>query len=724
MASCVLTIDSVLGGPSRPLSPEYCLTYVTVTGTVTDGPGGACPAVSVTVHCHNGDFEVTGGVTAWGQLDGPHTVSGYLVQGQWQIVLETYCCCDRDMVVTASCPVIGCSDDVSAPLQCASQCCPVVVGKAKTGPCDSTGHANVDFTVLTRILDNCAPGSAKLDWGDGSPYGQAHALPVGQGGFLDSHVYAPGQYIARVITGSPENCPLIGIAVRVDCPPPNDCCPEMETVAQCGPCNPHGISEVVLTTAVLIGDDCPPATVRIEHEDGSSASHTFAATGQFSWPAHPYPAGQHSVTVDVTSPKDCPGTNLSFNVPCPPPPCCPQISASAKVGPCGSDGQAPVTFTASVQPAADPACPAVSWRYDFGDGALQPARGPGTFNDVRPYPAGPHSATIKLLSPPGCGELPVSFNVNCPDCCPDVSIVPCIPDCGDDADREVKFKITVAPKGPPCPAKAIAFRMDFGDGSAPGTSYSIPAGGAPLSFNETHTYSGQHALQDVDAALNVSQPPECARSYAATTIPACCTKQRAKKCKALFLVMSWDLTLALLFFLFWILGGITLGCSQCAPFNAPAAVHKYVFYAFAIAGLFLLAAYLIFCTKCSCGWLNRLLWRILFGAGLLYAIYAGCALSWLSLIIGLLMIWLAFVFLNKWRSKCCVSECKYLKEIFVWGVLQVYGLTALLTTTHIAVGCLFVLFTLPLVGPVTVFGVATMVLFIAFSAYFVNKCVL
>lgn len=722
MASCVLIIDSVLGGPSQPIADDICQTFVTVTGRVIDGIGGACPAVSVTIRCHNGVFETTGGVSASGHLDGPGTVSGYLANGRWQVVLQTLCCCDRDMVVTASCPALGCSDDASAPLQCVARCCPVVVGKAKTGPCDPNGHANVDFSVATLILDNCAPTDAKLDWGDGSPFGQGHVLPAGQGGFTDSHVYAPGQYIARVITGSPENCPSIGIAVTVDCPPPpDDCCPEIETIAQCGPCNPHGISQVVLTTSVLIGDGCPPATVRIEHGDGSSASHVFAASGQFAWPAHPYPSGQHSVSVAVTSPQDCPGSNFSFNVPCPPPPCCPQISASAKLEPCGPDGLAPVTFIASVQPAADPACPAVSWRYDFGDGVLEPARGPGTFNDVRFYPAGPHSATIKLLSPPGCADLPVGFNVNCPDCCPDVTIVPCIPDCGKDADREVIFRVTVTPKGSPCPEKAIAFQMDFGDGGK-GQALSIPAGGGPLSFEETHTYSGQHALQDNDAALNVSEPPECARSYPAPTIPACCTKKRAKKCQALFLVMSWDLTLALLFFLFWILGGITLGCVQCAPFNAPSAVHKYLFYAFAIAGLLLLAIYLIFCVKCSCGWLYRLLWRMLFGAGAFYAIYAGCALSWLSVLIGLVLILISFVFLKMWKSKCCVSECKYLKEIFVWGVAQVYALTALLTTTHIAVGCLFVLFTLPLVGPVTVFGVAT-IMVIAFSLYFVNKCV-
>ena len=714
MANCVLTIDTVLGGPSMPLTDEICQTIVTVTGTVTDGTSGACPAVSVTVRCRDGLFEQTGGVTALGHLDGPATVSGYLVKGQWQIVLQVYCCCDRDMVVTASCAALGCSDSVSAPLECVSQCCPVVFGKAKTGPCDSTGHANVDFAVSTLIQGaNCAPGAARLDWGDGSPFGQVHAIPAGQGGFTDSHVYAPGHYIARVVTSSPENCPSVGIAVTVDCPPPpHDCCPEIETVADCGPCDAHGISQVALTTAVLIPDDCPPATVRMDYGDGSSASHNFTASGQFTWPLHPYPAGQHSGSVAVTSPQGCPEAQFSFNVTCPPPQCCPQISASAKVGPCGPDGLAPVTFTANVQPAADPACPPVSWRYDFGDGILEPIRGPGTFSDVRPYTAGPHSATIKMLSPPGCGELPVNFNVHCPDCCPDVSIVPCIPDCGPDPDRIVKFEITVAPKGPPCPPKAIAFQMDFGDGNQ-GQALTIPAGGAALSYTETHTYSGADALRDNTAALTVSQPPECAGTYGSVVIPKCCKKKRANLCRTLFLLMSWTFTLAVLALLSALLGSLF---SPQVSLNA--------FYVLAAAGVAMLIVFLILCTKCLCGWVYRLLWRVFFAAGLLYAIHAACTVyHWLTVLIGALMILLAFFFLRQWRKKCCASECDWLKEIVLWLGL-VMAVAGFLLSAGLTGGCQFVLFTITIwIWKIefTVFGVAT-ILATILGFYYLKKC--
>jgi hypothetical protein len=305
----------------------------------------------------------------------------------------------------------------------------------------------------------------------------------------------------------------------------------------------------------------------------------------------------------------------------------------------------------------------------------------------------------------------VNIFVPCTDCCPNVSVSPCIPDCGPDPDRTVQFQITVAPKGRPCRRKAVSFQMDFGDGSQ-GQSVTIPAGGSAYSYTETHTYSGAAALQDNNAALIVSQPPECAGSYGSVLIPKCCRKKLAALCATLFWLMSWAFALALWFLLLWLFGSIV-------------ASPQTVALTFATLGVVLLIVYLAQCAKCLCGWVWRLLWRILFGAGLLYAIHAACAASWWSVLIGAILILIAFfVFLRKWRNLCCVSECDWLKEILFWGLLNILALANFLLASNVIVFCQFVLFTISIFNTtltITVLAVANG-LFSLLGAYYLKKC--
>jgi MFS family permease len=273
----------------------------------------------------------------------------------------------------------------------------------------------------------------------------------------------------------------------------------------------------------------------------------------------------------------------------------------------------------------------------------------------------------------------------------------------------VEFQITVAPKGPPCPPKAVSFQMDFGDGTH-GQPVTIPAGGAAYTYTEVHTYSGADALQDNNAALTLSQPPECAGTYGSVIIPRCCKKKRAALCVTLFWTMSWAFTLAALALLSWLFG------SLYSP-----RVSLQAFFALASIGVAILIAFLILCTKCRCGWVWRLLWRVFFAAGLLYAIFAACTVfHWQSVLIGFLMILLAFLFLRKWRRKCCVSECAWLREIIFWFGVNVLTFVGLVLTHPILVHCQMVLFAIGSFT-ITVLTVAIF-LFSLITAYYLKKC--
>lgn len=823
MAICGIAITGVSGQPQVVL-PSGCRTIVTVSGTVTTPLNMApCPAVMVTIKCQCGTSgcSATGGVDSNGALIGG-ALGGYLVNGQWQIVLQTSCCCDSQVDILASCPAYSnCQAGLTTFLHC-NKCCPVITIEAGQGPCDDSGQSTVTFTVKLDFPAGCPPVTAYMDFGDGSAASATHSFTPPSSAFTWTHVYSSGTWLAQVVIAVPDDCPGKGKAITVNCPKA-DCCPELSMGFEQGECDADGNAQVTLSIHYSVPDGCPPAEIQVDfghgplgavhtisgsgtivetrlypsgsysgfilvHKprgcpaydfpvqvkcptnccptvstnvekgpcrngaltatffvnvavpagcppvvvqldfgDGSQGvQHSFAGSGSYT-ETHAYQTGNYSPSVDVIAPAACPSQPVpAIAVQCPLPDCCPEISTEVSYGECDGAGNAVVTIVTTVTPKPAP-CPPAQVQVDFGGGDLGPVHtfsSPGSFTETRTFSAGPHSATVNVLTPAGCRPYQVNIFVPCRDCCPNVSVSPCIPDCGPDPDRTVEFQISVSPKGPPCPPKAVSFQMDFGDGSQ-GQSVTIPAGGAPYSYTETHTYSGADALQDNNASLTVSQPPECAGSYGSVVIPACCKKRRANLCRTLLLLMSWSFALALLFLLFWLLGGVApFMCTNCAPFNLPASNLQYFFYGFAIAGVLLLIGYLLLCTKCLCGWVFRLLWRVLFGAGLLYAIHAGCGLQWLSVLIGALLILLAFFFLRQWRAKCCVSECDYLQEILFWFGLNVLAFATFLLANGIGAGCQFVLFTINIwifTLTFTVLAVAAIV-FSLFGAYYLRKC--
>ncbi|TMJ20062.1 MAG: hypothetical protein E6G92_09995 [Alphaproteobacteria bacterium] len=610
-------------------------------------------------------------------------------------------------------------------------CCPAITTSAEYGDCDSDGRATVILTTTVSLAAVCQPVRVRMDFNDSGPLGGFQTFAAPGGAFIEHRTYAAGQHTVYVLVDSPQGCVATPFNFEVICPDP-DCCPILEPSVTLGACDSDGLVPATLKVDYVVPDGCAPADVVVIYGNGGQgAVHTLSGNGTFTEPPHLYAPGNHTAEVKVITPPGCESEELAIHAQCPPPPCCPKISTAVSYGPCDASGIADVTITTTVTPAADPNCPVPEVQYDFGGGHLgQLHTGAGTFQETLPYAGGPHVAMLNILSPPGCGKMPVNIKVKCPDCCPDVTITPCIRDCVDGPERTVEFEISVTPKPAPCPAKPITFRMDFGDGNT-GQQVTIPMGGGSYSYKESNTYTGQHAKQGTTATLNVLAPSECAGSYGEAEIPSCCKKTRARWCKNLFTAMSWTLTMAVLFLLFYLGSSTPPGCTvACLPFIIPVFV-QYSFYVFGIAGLAMLSLYLIFCTKCACGWLLRLGWRVLSGAGLLYAIWAKCAYQWVSVLIGALLVILAYLLLRAWKKKCCVSDCRFRGEIVLWIDVTVLVFVGLLLGINInssgigaTSGCLFSLFSFVIFGITIDISLYTVVLAVmaVYTANFFKDC--
>jgi hypothetical protein len=534
-------------------------------------------------------------------------------------------------------------------------------------------------------------------------------------------------------------CPSLNCSasepVLLQCQPP--CCPRIFTQVSYGACDGSGNALVTFTVSVYAAtlNGCPETKVQMDFGDGSplGAIHAFVAPGTFN-EVHQYSSGPHTAFVNIISPTGCQQVEVPIDVPCPPSGCCPKITSKVSYE-CDPTGNSLVTFAVSVSPVTAVGCPETKVQMDFGDGsppgAIHAFVAPGTFNEVHQYSSGPHTAFVNILSPTGCRQVQIPINVQCPPCCPDVTVTPCIPDCDSNANRTVTFQITVTKKPLPCPQTAVSFQMDFGDGSN-GVPVTVPAGMPSYSYTETHTYTGSAALQANTASLQVSKPAQCAGTYSPHVIPACCKKARANWCTTLFWIMSFSLAFALLFAPFTIFPA-TFSCLTCLPFTTqPGYTPLYSFYLFAIIGVIALILYLLFCTKCRCDWFYFLLWRILFGAGLLYFVFANCSLGILSVLIALGLMLIGYLCLKKWERDCCVLPCDFLKEMASWLVLIMAIAVFLVGTSFfsLAGGCVYTLFTISIpVGfppqvisfPITTMFVAVAVS-TAFELYVYKKC--
>jgi hypothetical protein len=152
--------------------------------------------------------------------------------------------------------------------------------------------------------------------------------------------------------------------------------------------------------------------------------HVFSS-GPFSFTElHSYnPSGSpYSVFLNVISPTGCPNSPFSVTVPGCPVNCCPTISAlNYNVGACDSNGNRPVTLTATVVPSTNAGCPTpVTLQWDFGDsssGIVHSVSAPTTIVETHIYnPASsPFTAQLNVLNIAGCSSALITVNVpSCP----------------------------------------------------------------------------------------------------------------------------------------------------------------------------------------------------------------------------------------------------------------------------------------------------------------------
>jgi hypothetical protein len=499
------------------------------------------------------------------------------------------------------------------------------------------------------------------------------------------------------------SCPSLGCSASANglivCPP--ECCPKITTRADVGECDDVGRRQVCFPTTVDVPTGCN-VTVQWDFGDGhTGSSHTFPAGSHTFTDCHWYASGTYTPHLNVVFPQGCLSSSVTVNVP--PCDCCPKISKAVSVGECDSKGNRLVTFTITVN-AKPPPCSEAQVHLDFGDNttgaphAFAPSSS-GSYTETHTYSPGLHTAYVIVDFPPGCRSVSIPFIVlPCPDCCPDVSVIPCIEDCDKHGNRIVTFTITVTAKPPPCPP--TQFEWDFGDGTPPST-YTIPPSGS-YSSTVTHTYSGS---SDHTASLNVIQPQGCPGW--SNLIPKCCTKKRTKWCNKLFLTMTVSPALALVLLLLKSL------CSVPVP----------TWVILALLGVFILAllVYLLLgCPKCRCGWLYLLLWRVLFGVGILFAIFSGCCSPW-SFLIGLGLMIPGIVFLLLWKKKCCVKFCRFLTEIVVWvGGTLIFLVGVILGI--VGNSCLLVLISTGWPIQLFTFYLLVLIIWAWLLCYYVNNC--
>jgi hypothetical protein len=678
--ACSIVISSVSG-----TKVGATLTSIQVTGTVV-----GCNQVNVTIRC--GGTPVTH----------PATITG----GNWSVTFNSadiataLCQCNQNIIVSAQCA--GTPPPCSAApqtlvLEC-KPCCDV-----KVSPTVDFNCVNGKRTVTFHVLNNCPLAlNAQFHFGDGSPVSSVSLAP---GTSNVTHAYLPGTYTAVVkITG----CPDIPVTFTVEpCPP---CCKVEVSAAVDTKCD----NDKRKVTLQVI-NSCPTAlNAQCDFGDGSPAISVSLAPGTNTI-THMYGPGTYTAVIHVFG---CPDKSVTFTVP---PCCCPKITTNVEVGECNVEGKTKVCLTTT---ADVPAGCKVTMQWDFGDGQTGGSHtfnsGSNTFTECHDYAPGSYTAQLNIVSPSGCKSSSVSINVPPCDCCPDISVVPCVEDCVK-GNRLVTFTITVNAKPSPCPD--VEVQMDFGDDNTGGT-HSFPPSGSG-SYIETHTYSGSSALQDNTATLNVIQPQGCPGW--SMVIPKCCKKKLVNWCTILFNTMTGALALALVLLLLLLLCSVPISNSVIWGLLIVFVVALIIF-------LFLK------CPKCRCGWLFLLLWRVLSGVGLLFAIFSGChppthdpldpnppitvpdCSPW-SFWIGLGLLILGIVFLLLWKKKCCVKRCAFWAEIILWIGATILPLVGIIYSFSWGANCLYILFTIPWLNNFQfTFWALVLIIWGFLLAYFMKNC--
>ncbi len=206
-------------------------------------------------------------------------------------------------------------------------------------------------------------------------------------------------------------------------------------------------------------------------------------------PNYPITVHADGIAADGTS---CTDTRSLLQIPCQA--CCPSVQIQVTPGEC-DQGRRLVTFTATVVPATGAGCPnEVFAQLDFGDGHLGngfavPPNSPWT--EPHFYTPGTYTASLRVISPTGCSDVPVVVGPlqSCP--CPTVVIgPPSVAGCaGSGQSATVTITVTVSPAVQGCVLHYV-----FDDQSTAQTI--IPSSGPSFSDTQSHPYStpGTHSV--------------------------------------------------------------------------------------------------------------------------------------------------------------------------------------------------------------------------------------
>jgi hypothetical protein len=260
-------------------------------------------------------------------------------------------------------------------------------------------------------------------------------------------------------------------------------------------------------------------------------------------------------------------------------------------------------------------------------------------------------------------------------CCPNVDLQVAQGQCQDNGTMPVTVTVTITPSVSTSLQLQAQLAMD---GSVVDSGMGAQFQGLNLSYTGNLT-SGSHT-----AKVTVMQPAGCEPTSNTFDVncgpadsgeedPLCKTTFRKWYCPHFFVIMSVAFTYSTALF-------ILDTCFASPPLLAAAS-------AFLALGTLAFMLYFPFCTKCLCGWFQKLLWRVLFGSGVIITAFAGsCPMLLLP---GLGMMIVGLWLLNWWRKHCDKTACQVVKEvIFVLAILVVPVVTLIFTLAPVSASLL------------------------------------
>ena len=391
---------------------------------------------------------------------------------------------------------------------------------------------------------------------------------------------------------------------------------------------------------------------------------------------------------------------------------------------------------------------------NFGDGSpvatitVPPL---GTLNVAHSYAPGSYTATLEIpgcLNPDGTqAKKSVTFTVG--PCCPEIVLnAQAAGACNTDGTQTYTITATVTPANP----GTITANLVEGTSLLASGSNPFPSAALNLTYSGSFPSGTHKVCLNILAQPDMTYPDVSCTTFVVNCVGACCLPSDCKdgmtrdQCQSaggqymgdgttcstvtcpvpppppecLTQPKSWLCPLLLVLMTFATAFGLALYLmSTCAALYAISNFLYYLGLVLTAIGVAALLLYWILCAKCLCGWFYLFLWRVLFGVGLLIALFAGCCSNLLWP--GIIMMVLGLLALYGWFSHCKKTICELLSEVLtVWAVYLVPVVAAILGS-KLMYSCLLVLFTIGTFN-VTLWLLATIVFAIVWSLFKKFKC--